>query len=161
MRFGFRGSEMSKMIPLPEQARWTTSSLHDEELVDFWMEWYGRGQADSPLRSPKSLDEALAFARERSQSAKPQMRAEVGKKLIGQRVTLENQIRGLAVVFGIRLPRGLSPRFGDEVLRASQGIAGLSGAMQGLLAARKAVLEAVVAIARDTRLPSSSVTSMA
>jgi transposase len=29
------------------------------------------------------------------------------KKLVGQR--LENQIRGLAVVFGIRLPRGLSP----------------------------------------------------
>ena len=26
------------------------------------------------------------------------------KKLVGQRVTLENQIRGLAVVFGIRLP---------------------------------------------------------
>ena len=25
------------------------------------------------------------------------------KKLVGQRVTLENQIRGLAVVFGIRL----------------------------------------------------------
>ena len=27
------------------------------------------------------------------------------KKLIGQRVTLENQIRGLAVVFGVRLPQ--------------------------------------------------------
>jgi transposase len=26
------------------------------------------------------------------------------KKLVGQRVTLENQIRGLAVVFGVRLP---------------------------------------------------------
>jgi transposase len=30
------------------------------------------------------------------------------KKLVGQRVTLENQIRGLAVVFGIRLPRALT-----------------------------------------------------
>jgi transposase len=29
------------------------------------------------------------------------------KKLVGQRVTLENQIRGLAVAFGVRLPRGL------------------------------------------------------
>jgi hypothetical protein len=29
------------------------------------------------------------------------------KKLIGQRVTLDNQIRGLAVVFGVRLPRAL------------------------------------------------------
>src|SRR6202022_1504601 len=28
------------------------------------------------------------------------------KKLVGQRVTLENQIRGLAVAFGVRLPRG-------------------------------------------------------
>jgi transposase len=27
------------------------------------------------------------------------------KKLVGQRVMLENQIRGLAVVFGVRLPR--------------------------------------------------------
>ena len=32
------------------------------------------------------------------------------KKLVGQRVTLENQIRGLAVVFGVRLPRALRPR---------------------------------------------------
>jgi transposase len=31
------------------------------------------------------------------------------KKLVGQRVTLENQIRGLAVVFGVRLPRALRP----------------------------------------------------
>ena len=30
------------------------------------------------------------------------------KKLVGHRVTLENQIRGLAVVFGIRLPRALT-----------------------------------------------------
>jgi transposase len=29
------------------------------------------------------------------------------KKLVGQRVMLENQIRGLAVVFGVRLPRAL------------------------------------------------------
>jgi transposase len=68
------------------------------------------------------------------------------KELVGQRVTLENQIRGLAVVFGIRLPRELSPWFTEQVLQVSQGIAGLSGAMQGLLVARKAVLEAVVAI---------------
>ena len=32
------------------------------------------------------------------------------KKLVGQRVTLENQIRGLAVVFGVRLPRALISR---------------------------------------------------
>lgn len=38
------------------------------------------------------------------------------KKLVGQRVTLENQIRGLAVVFGVRLPRGLSPAFVEQVL---------------------------------------------
>ena len=50
------------------------------------------------------------------------------KKLVGQRVTLENQIRGLAVVFGIRLPRALSSSFIQEALRASDGVAGLSGA---------------------------------
>src|ERR1700687_3205026 len=33
------------------------------------------------------------------------------KKLVGQRVTLEDQIRGLAVVFGVRLPRALNAAF--------------------------------------------------
>jgi transposase len=73
------------------------------------------------------------------------------KKLVGQRVTLENQIRGLAVVFGIRLPRALSPGFIRQALRASEGIAGLSAAMRGLIAARAAVLAAVVAIDADIR----------
>src|SRR5580700_1057159 len=73
------------------------------------------------------------------------------KKLVGQRVTLENQIRGLAVVFGVRLPRALSPAFIDNALRASEGIAGLSAAMRGLVAARTAVLGAVVAIDADMR----------
>jgi transposase len=40
------------------------------------------------------------------------------KKLVGQRVTLENQIRGLAVVFGIRLPRALTAAFVDQALKA-------------------------------------------
>ena len=73
------------------------------------------------------------------------------KKLVGQRVTLENQIRGLAVVFGVRLPRGLSPAFAEQAIRGSQGIAGLSGAMRGLLAARNAVLKAIVAINGDLK----------
>jgi transposase len=46
------------------------------------------------------------------------------KKLVGQRVTLENQIRGLAVVFGVRLPRALTAAFIDDALKASEGIAG-------------------------------------
>jgi len=46
------------------------------------------------------------------------------KKLVGQRVTLENQIRGLAVVFGVRLPRGLSPAFAEQAISGSEGIAG-------------------------------------
>ena len=33
------------------------------------------------------------------------------KKLVGQRVTLENQIRGLAVAFGVRLRAGSVPAF--------------------------------------------------
>jgi transposase len=73
------------------------------------------------------------------------------KKLVGQRVTLENQIRGLAVVFGVRLPRGLSPAFIRQALRASEGIPGLSAAMRGLVAARTAVLGAVRAIDADIR----------
>jgi transposase len=73
------------------------------------------------------------------------------KKLVGQRVTLENQIRGLAVVFGVRLPRALSPAFIKQALQASEGIPGLSAAMRGLVAARAAVLAAVVAIDGDIR----------
>ena len=46
------------------------------------------------------------------------------KKLVGQRVTLENQIRGLAVVFGVRLPRALTTAFIDQALKASEGVAG-------------------------------------
>src|SRR6201997_4335496 len=73
------------------------------------------------------------------------------KKLVGQRVTLENQIRGLAVVFGVRLPRALSSGFIEQALRASDGIPGLSAAMRGLVAARAAVLAAIVAIDADIR----------
>jgi transposase len=73
------------------------------------------------------------------------------KKLVGQRVTLENQIRGLAVVFGVRLPRALTAAFVGQALRASEGIPGLSAAMRGLVAARTAVLAAVVAIDADIR----------
>jgi transposase len=73
------------------------------------------------------------------------------KKLVGQRVTLENQIRGLAVIFGVRLPRALSGAFIGQALRASEGIPGLSAAMRGLVAARAAVLAAVVTIDADIR----------
>ncbi|MBV9531042.1 MAG: IS110 family transposase [Bradyrhizobium sp.] len=73
------------------------------------------------------------------------------KKLVGQRVTLENQIRGLAVVFGVRLPRALSSTFIRQALQASDGIPGLSAAMRGLVAARAAVLAAVLAIDADIR----------
>jgi transposase len=41
------------------------------------------------------------------------------KKLVGQRVTLENQIRRLAVAFGVRLPRGLSSGFAEKGMAAS------------------------------------------
>jgi transposase len=73
------------------------------------------------------------------------------KKLVGQRVTLENQIRGLAIVFGVRLPRALSPAFIEQALRASEGVNGLSAAMRGLIAARDAVLAAVGAIDADMK----------
>ena len=73
------------------------------------------------------------------------------KKLVGQRVTLENQIRGLAVVFGIRLPRALTAAFIDQALKASEGITGFSVAMRGLIAAGTAVMTAVAAIDADMR----------
>jgi transposase len=73
------------------------------------------------------------------------------KKLVGQRVTLENQIRGLAVVFGVRLPRGLSPAFIRQAIDTSDSIDGLSGAMRGLIAARSAVLGAIAAINGDMK----------
>ena len=73
------------------------------------------------------------------------------KKLVGQRVTLENQIRGLAVVFGVRLPRALTAAFIDQALKVSEGIAGLSAAMRGLIAARTAVMTAVASIDADMR----------
>jgi transposase len=59
------------------------------------------------------------------------------KKLVGQRVTLETQIRRLAVVFGVRLPRAHSPAFIGQALRASEGIPGLS-AGSGCGASRRA-----------------------
>jgi transposase len=73
------------------------------------------------------------------------------KKLVGQRVTLENQIRGLAVAFGVRLPRSLSPAFIESALQASDGVDGLSAATQGLIAARTAVMAAVAAIDADIK----------
>jgi transposase len=73
------------------------------------------------------------------------------KKLVGQRVTLENQIRGLALVFGVRLPRGLSPAFAAQVNSATGELPALSGALRGLLAARDALLGAIAAINRDVK----------
>lgn len=64
---------------------------------------------------------------------------------------LENQIRGLAFVFGDRLPRELRTAFIEQARRASEGIPGLSAAMQGLVAARAAVLAAVAAIDADIK----------
>jgi transposase len=79
------------------------------------------------------------------------------KKLVGQRVTLENQIRGLALVFGVRLPRGLSPAFAEQATSASSEVPALSGALRGLLVARDALLGAITAINRDImRLARSS-----
>jgi transposase len=43
-------------------------------------------------------------------------------------VALENQIRALAIVFGVRLPRALTAALIDQALKASEGVAGLSAA---------------------------------
>lgn len=73
------------------------------------------------------------------------------KKLVGQRVMLENQIRGLAVVFGIRLPRALTAGFVKQALEASEGVIGLAAAMRGLVEARSTVLSAITAIDREMK----------
>ncbi|MGB8623966.1 MAG: IS110 family transposase [Paracoccaceae bacterium] len=73
------------------------------------------------------------------------------KKLVGQRVTIDNQIRGLVVVFGVRLPRALSPAFKDAALKVSDGVPGLHAALCGLFAAREAILTAVAAIDADMK----------
>lgn len=73
------------------------------------------------------------------------------KKLVGQRVTIDNQIRGLVVVFGVRLPRALSPAFKDAALKVSDGVPGLHAALCGLFAAREAILKAVAAIDADMK----------
>jgi transposase len=49
------------------------------------------------------------------------------------------------------LPRALSAAFVNQALKASEGIAGLSAAMRGLIAARTAVMTAVAAIDADMR----------
>ena len=54
-------------------------------------------------------------------------------------------------MFGVRLPRALTSAFINEALKASDGIAGLSPAMRGLIAARTAVMAAVAAIDADIR----------
>ena len=51
----------------------------------------------------------------------------------------------------MRLPRGLSPAFVDQVLRMSDPIVGLAGAMRGLVAARAAVLNAIDIMDRDMK----------
>jgi hypothetical protein len=79
------------------------------------------------------------------------------KQVVGRNVLLDaeiiEQLRRcrLAVVFGVRLPRGLSPAFVNQVIAMSDGIAGLSGAMRGLVAARDAVLGAIAAIDTDMK----------
>ena len=55
------------------------------------------------------------------------------------------------MVFGVRLPRALSPAFIAKALQASEGIDGLSAAMRGLVAARAAVLSAIAAIDADMK----------
>jgi hypothetical protein len=51
-----------------------------------------------------------------------------------------------------KLPLALGAAFVDKALTTSEGIAGLSVAMRGLIAARAAVTVAVAAIAVDIRV---------
>src|ERR1051326_7745129 len=75
------------------------------------------------------------------------------KKLVGHRVTLENQIRGLAVVFGVRLPRALSPAFIQQALQASDGIPGLLAAIVAIDADIRRLVRASDACRRLMSIP--------
>ena len=54
-------------------------------------------------------------------------------------------------MFGVRLPRALSPAFKDAALGVSNGVPGLHSALCGLFAAREAILTAVAAIDGDIK----------
>jgi transposase len=56
---------------------------------------------------------------------------------------LENQIRGLAVVFGVRLPRALSSDLIRQALQGATTSPGSSADMQGLVAAGAAAILAI------------------
>ena len=73
------------------------------------------------------------------------------KKLVGQRVTINNQIRGLVVGFEARLPRARSPAFKDAAPTVSDGVPGLQTALCGPFAVREAILTAVAAIDADIK----------
>src|ERR1051326_6163462 len=75
------------------------------------------------------------------------------KKLVGQRVTLENQIRGLAVVFGVRLPRALNPAFIKKAMQASDGIPGLLAAIVAIDADIRRLVRASDACRRLMSIP--------
>ena len=119
----------------------------------------GRSRKRSVRRSNRTMlgrrsDGTMAYLHEH---VRLQVLHGVGNQLDGRDrvrrwgVTLENQIRGLAVVFGIRSPRALSAASSTRLFKPARGSPGLSAAMRGLIAARTAVMTAVAAIDADMR----------
>ena len=88
-----------------------------------WPIRHGQDSSNQPISRPC---QPMPFAR----SSRP------AKKPVVQRLMLETQVRGLAAVFGLGLPRGLSPAFVQEVLDMSKGVADLPAAMRALIVAR-------------------------
>jgi len=73
---------------------------------------------------------------------RPQRRRGAGQARVARRAPIDNALRvPLIEGFGVRLPRALTAAFIDQALKASEGIAGLSAAMRGLIAARTAVYD--------------------
>lgn len=66
-------------MPTAEQ-HWTAE--HERALNDYWKEWYGAGQADSPLPNPESAKKVEDFLAGRKLEDRLK---EVGRKLVGQR----------------------------------------------------------------------------
>ena len=103
-----------------------------------WPIRHGQDSSNQPISRPC---QPMPLAR----SSRP------AKKPVVQRLMLETQVRGLAAVFGLRLPRGLSPAFVQEVLDMSNGVADLPAAMRALIAARGAVLSKTADIDADIK----------
>ena len=71
--------------------------------------------------------------------------------LVRTRVKIENQIRGLAACFGLRLGKGAGRNFARRTRAATSEVAGLAPAIEALLGVHASLLEAITSLDREMR----------